>query len=98
MWQYYKVRVVEDLRQDYYNAHPIMYLLTSLQNYKIEFIAGYVTSFDSEIYDIKNTIEERDAIVQTALDKTGFTSEAVMTALLRYPPVYMNMKMPAMYC
>lgn len=65
--------------QEYYNAHPVMYLLTPLQNYKIEIIAGYVTSFDSEIYDIKNTIKERDTIVQTALDKTGFTSEVVIT-------------------
>lgn len=65
--------------QEYYNAHPVMYLLTPLQNYKIEFIAGYVTSVDSEIYDIKNTIEERDTIVQMALDKTGFTSEVVIT-------------------
>lgn len=65
--------------QEYYNAHPVMYLLTPLQNYKIEIIAGYVTSFDSEIYDIKNTIKERDTIVQTALDKKGFTSEVVIT-------------------
>lgn len=62
--------------QEYYDAHPVMYLLTPMQNYKIELVAGYVTSFNSEIYGIKNCIEERNTLLQTALDKSDFKSAA----------------------
>ncbi len=68
--------LTEYASQEYYDAHPVMYLLTPMQNYKIELVAGYVTSFNSEIYGIKKSIEERNTLLQTALDKSDFNSAA----------------------
>ncbi len=38
--------------QEYYDAHPKMYLNTPEQNYRIEIFAGYVTDADSDTYSI----------------------------------------------
>ena len=37
-------------KQEYYDEHPIMYLLTPDQDYKVEIFSGYVTSYDSSAY------------------------------------------------
>ena len=36
--------------QDFYNEHPVMYLNTPTQNYKIEIFSAYVTDHESETY------------------------------------------------
>ena len=36
--------------QDYYNEHPVMYLNTPTQNYKIEIFSAYVTDSESDTY------------------------------------------------
>lgn len=38
--------------QDYYEAHPVMWLLTPEGNYKIELFSGYTTAADSDAYRI----------------------------------------------
>lgn len=38
--------------QEYYDAHPKLYLNTPEQNYRIELFAGYITDADSETYTI----------------------------------------------
>ena len=35
--------------QEYYDKHPVMYLLTPDITYKVELIAGYITPSDSEL-------------------------------------------------
>lgn len=62
--------------QAYYEAHPILYLLTPRQSYKIELIAGYVTPSDSEVYSIPATAEERTWLVSSALEQSNFTTAA----------------------
>lgn len=37
-------------RQEFYEAHPVWYLLTPTANYKVELFAGFVTSTKSPVY------------------------------------------------
>ncbi len=61
--------------QSYYDEHPIMWLLTPDGNYKVELIAGYVTSSTSEIYSIGNTEEEMFALAEQSIEKSTFASD-----------------------
>ena len=60
--------------QEYYEQHPAWYLLTPTQNYKIELCAGYVTPSDSDVYNLENSKEERDRILETALEQSCFNA------------------------
>lgn len=61
--------------QSYYDEHPIMWLLTPDGNYKVELIAGYVTSSTSEIYSFGQTEEEVFALAEQSIEKSTFTSD-----------------------
>lgn len=61
--------------QSYYDEHPIMWSLTPDGNYKVELIAGYVTSSTSEIYSIGNTEEEMFALAEQSIEKSTFASD-----------------------
>ena len=37
-------------KQEYYDAHPVMYLNTPTQNYRVELFTGFITSADSSVY------------------------------------------------
>lgn len=41
-----------DANQEYYDEHPVMYLNTPEQNYRIDIFAGYITDADSSTYTI----------------------------------------------
>lgn len=42
---------LEDYRnQDYYDAHPVMYLNTPEGNYRLDVFSGFVTWYDSRVY------------------------------------------------
>lgn len=60
--------------QDYYEAHPVMYLLTPGQNYKIELIAGYTTPSDSDTYTLSEAAESKNAFLEHALQESTFQS------------------------
>lgn len=62
----------------YYAAHPILYLFTPTQNYKMECLAGYLTTDDAELYALESTQEAREALIQTSLARSGFVSDAVL--------------------
>ncbi|WP_318504128.1 class B sortase [Bacillus sp. T3] len=47
--------------QEYYDKHPVVYLITPRQAYKVELIAGYVIDDASNIYNIPQTKEEQKA-------------------------------------
>lgn len=67
-------------QQEYYDEHPVMYLNTPTQNYRIELFAGYVTSASSDTYTIGFV---DDAAFQAYLDKmrsqSDFTSDVELS-------------------
>lgn len=62
--------------QEYYDEHPVMYLLTPEQNYKIELIAGYITPSSSDTYSFPKTVEDKSAFLEHALQESTFKSSA----------------------
>lgn len=58
--------------QEYYTQHPVLYLLTPEQDYKVELLAGYVTSSDSEIYDIPLLNREGTSAIAEQLLNASF--------------------------
>ena len=62
-------------KQEYYDEHPVMYLLTPTQDYKILLFAGYVTPSNSDTYFIAENTEERDLLIEKALSNTTFLSD-----------------------
>lgn len=67
-------------QQEYYDEHPVMYLNTPTQNYRIELFAGYVTDADSDTYTLGFV---DDAAFQAFLDKmrsqSDFTSDVELS-------------------
>ena len=60
--------------QEYYDEHPIIWLLTPEVNYKIELMAGYVTPSDSDAYSEFVSQEELYEYIQEAKKKSTFSS------------------------
>ena len=62
-------------KQEYYNAHPVLYLLTPEQDYKVVLIAGYVTPSTSDAYTIPEMVEERDKLAEKAISASTFQTD-----------------------
>ena len=72
------------LDQEYYEEHPIMWLLTPKQDYKIVLFSGYATSVYSDTYTIftgsgaqlndylENCVEQSDFQADVELDQKGY--------------------------
>lgn len=66
--------------QDYYKEHPIIYLLTPEQDYKLEVFAGFTTKAASETYTLNfATDEEYQTWIDRSYSKTNFNSDVQMT-------------------
>lgn len=66
----------------YYDEHPIMYLNTPTQNYKIEIFAGDVVSaFESDIYSV-GFAEDSDFLdlIEKIRSRSSFSSDVEVTA------------------
>lgn len=61
--------------QSYFEEHPVMWLLTPNGNYKVELIAGCVTTATSGIYSFGQTEEEVLALAEQAIEKSTFVSD-----------------------
>lgn len=61
--------------QDYFDTHPILYLLTPKQAYKIELIASFGTNHTSDIYQIPDTYEKQIELLDYAKQLSLFTSD-----------------------
>jgi sortase B len=61
--------------QDYYESHPLLYLITPKASYIVELFAGYVTDTDSEIYVSGQTPEELATLFSQARERSTFTSD-----------------------
>ncbi len=55
--------------QDYFDTHPLLYILTPDRILKYRVFSAYVTEYDSETYDLSG--EDRAAYVQYALDSSA---------------------------
>ncbi len=56
--------------QEYYDEHPIIYLLTPEKNYKILLISGYTAlPNDEDTYTITNEDAARASLIEKALEK-----------------------------
>ena len=60
--------------QEYFDEHPVMYLLTPEADYRIELIAGFMTSSDSEVYDPMESESERREFIDSAVKNSLFKS------------------------
>ena len=67
--------LTEYASQEYYDKHPVLWLLTPDKNYQIELIGGFITPADSEIYSFPTTVEGRDKLISIVCKKSNFKSE-----------------------
>ena len=61
-------------KQSYYNEHPVLWFLTPEHNYKIELIAGYVTSSTSDVYKVFHIKDDLDNHIKASIKKSTFVS------------------------
>lgn len=65
--------------QSYYDEHPVLYLLTPEQNYKVELIAGYITPSDSDTYVLPVTLEQKKTFLEHAVSESTFQSNVAFS-------------------
>ncbi len=58
-------------KQQYYDEHPIMWLITPDETYKVELFAGYITSSDDSVY----SLSEDTGLVERAVKASTFKSD-----------------------
>lgn len=67
--------------QEYYDEHPVMYLLTPEQNYAVKLVAGFVISSTSWVYTLQFGSEEsKMEYLEKAIASSTFTSSVTPTA------------------
>lgn len=62
--------LVKYWEQEFYDAHPCMYLLTPKQNYRLDLFAGLVVPSDDEVYSSNVSMDH----LQYLADNSTFTS------------------------
>ena len=68
-------------KQEYYDEHPVMYLNTPDQDYRIELFAGYVTSATSDVYTIGFSSDEYYMdYLNKMVSQSNFRSDVTLTA------------------
>lgn len=73
--------LVKYKNQAYYDAHPIFYYFTVDHVYRIELIAGYVTSISSDAYKVNFESEDSfESYIGEAIKESTFKSNAEYTA------------------
>lgn len=71
--------------QAFYEAHPIIWLLTPERDYKIQLVSGYTTSAYSETYVIfSESGEEFGAYLRHAVEQSDFQANAELDEQGRY--------------
>ncbi|WP_276951575.1 class B sortase [Acetatifactor muris] len=66
--------------QEYYEEHPVMWLLTPQQNYRILLFAGYTTSAASDTYTIfPDSCDELEEYLKQCMEKSDFEADFNMT-------------------
>lgn len=63
-------------KQEYYDAHPVMYLNTPEQNYRVEIFAGYITDADSDSYSVSFADQQEYlSFLQKMQSQSNFTTD-----------------------
>ena len=66
--------------QEYYDSHPVIWLLTPTRNYCLEIFAGYKTGLDADAWQMFFVSDEEFMEwVDNAIDKSAFESDVVPT-------------------
>lgn len=66
-------------RQDYYEAHPVLWLLTPEQDYRLVLFSGYTTWGGSEVYTLFPAYgAELEAYLQAAVQKSDFAASVAL--------------------
>ena len=60
------------LEQDYYNEHPVMYLLTPEKSYRLDIVSSFLLRSDSNIYAPINTSEAKKAFLDKITTQSAF--------------------------
>lgn len=63
------------MEQEFYEEHPVWYLVTEEYTYQIELVGGYVTAADSSSYDFPEDAAGRDTLANMASRKSSFRSD-----------------------
>ena len=71
-------------KQSYYDEHPVMWLLTPDGDYKIEVVAGYVTTVGTEIYTFDQSDDTVLDIVNRAVEQSTFKTDLTLKKGDRY--------------
>lgn len=73
------------MKQDYYEEHPVMWLLTPEQNYRIEIFAAYETQADSETYTIfRGASPQFEEYLRTAAEKSSIRTDVELDPEAHY--------------
>lgn len=71
--------------QDYYDSHPVMWLLTPERDYKIVLFSGYTTSAYSDTFSyFREPGESLDAYLQMALEQSEFRAPVELDPQAHY--------------
>lgn len=71
--------------ENFYEEHPVMWLLTPAQDYRIDIFAGYTTSGYSETYTIyTGPCEELDAYLEKCVAQSDFQTDIAVDGTERY--------------
>lgn len=62
------------MKQEFYEEHPIWYLMTEERSYMVEFVGGYVTAADSGAYKFPDSQEEKTQLAEMATRSSSFRS------------------------
>lgn len=71
-------------KQEYYDTHPALWLLTPQQDYKLEPVAGVIMPAVSEIYSPDMSPEQAYDLITTLLEKSTFQTDLQLTPTDRF--------------
>lgn len=66
--------------QSYYDAHPVLYLLTPEKSYRLVVFAGFVTASDSSVYTLQFPDGDRQSWIEKALKQSDFQTDVQVAA------------------
>jgi len=58
--------------QDYYAAHPVLYLLTPERDFEVRLFAGFTCADDAIVYSFPQTREEREDVIRFCRERSDF--------------------------